>query len=196
MVAMTSCNGLGRLLAPEVTANLHLIDLHDLAGTMHLVTTAATEMLAREIHRDYVQDQYHRDPNWARNQAMVPWHLLSEDWRKANREQAAHVEAKLRMLGCEAVPVREVRRLLEWKEDEKDNEVERLARAEHERWCEERKASGWRWGKVKDVARKLTPYLVDYKDLPDGIKETNRATVRRIPVWLAKAGFEIRDVPR
>jgi hypothetical protein len=36
----------------------------------------------------------------------------------------------------------------------------------HEKWCEAKRADGWRYGEVKDVDRKTHPCLVDYSQLP------------------------------
>jgi hypothetical protein len=188
IVSMTSREGLAQLLAAQTDPHIHVIGLRELTCTLHLVTTATEEMLAREVHRDYVQDQMRRDPNWPANPSMVPWHQLPEGLQESNRQAAADVWRKLEEIHWEAIPVREVRELRRLPEDD----VDRLARQEHERWYRERWDAGWRYGEVKDVERKLSPSLVDYDKLPEAAKETNRAAVRRIPVWLARAGFEIR----
>jgi hypothetical protein len=54
-----------------------------------------------------------------------------------------------------------------WKEEE----VENLARAEHHRWCEERRCAGWQFGPVKDVIKKVSPFLKDFDELPDDAKQ-------------------------
>ena len=76
-----------------------------------------------------------------------------------------------------------------------DEEVERLAVAEHDRWISERLEAGWRSG-PKDPDRKVTPYLVPFADLPPDIAEYDRIFVREIPVFLACAGMQVIRVPR
>lgn len=38
--------------------------------------------------------------------------------------------------------------------------------AQHEQWAAEKRAAGWRKGRVKSAARKTHPLLVDYEELP------------------------------
>ena len=75
-----------------------------------------------------------------------------------------------------------------------DDEVEVMAEMEHARWNVERLLDGWRWSSEKDVARKLSPYLVSWAELPEEIREIDRQTVRRIPEYLAAVGLEIQRV--
>ncbi len=66
-----------------------------------------------------------------------------------------------------------------------------LARLEHARWCAERWVAGWVWAKQKDIARRRTPYLVPWEELPPEIQEYDHEAVRRIPVFLAAADMKI-----
>ena len=75
-----------------------------------------------------------------------------------------------------------------------DQEVERLAAAEHVRWTRERIADGWTVG-AKDVARKATPYLVSFEELPEDIAEFDRIFVREIPRLLVSVGLHIVRTP-
>ncbi|WP_233205179.1 RyR domain-containing protein [Alkalicaulis satelles] len=38
---------------------------------------------------------------------------------------------------------------------------------QHEQWMEEKRASGWRHGAVRDNARKMHPMMMPFNDLPD-----------------------------
>jgi hypothetical protein len=188
VVRMTSRRGGAELLTSQALEGVHVVGLHDLAGTMPLVTNATTEMIAREIHRDYVLDQFAHGQTAQTNSALVPWHLLEDGLKESNRQAAADIDAKLKAIGCEKYPVKTIETLFAFTE----KEVEFLARGEHERWCAERRRAGWQFGPVKDVEKKVTPFLVSFENLPEETKESNRTAVRRIPVWLAKAGFGIR----
>ena len=55
----------------------------------------------------------------------------------------------------------------------------------------ERILSGWQSG-PKDTARKITPYLVDYAELSEEIKDYDRDAVRNLPKLIAMAGGRIR----
>ena len=41
------------------------------------------------------------------------------------------------------------------------------ASAQHDQWLEEKRAAGWRWGKIKDGAKKTHPLMVPYSKLPE-----------------------------
>ena len=73
----------------------------------------------------------------------------------------------------------------------RDDELDRLARLEHERWMQERTQQGWRYGSVRDDQRKLHPDLVDWAELSDESAEKDRAAVRNIPRLLRATGFQI-----
>jgi hypothetical protein len=190
VVRMSSRSGAADLLTTPGMEGLHVVGLHDLVSTMSLVTNATIEMIAREIHRDYVLDQFAHGQTAESNSVLRPWHMLDPGLQESNRQAAGHIDAKLKAIGCEKFPVRAVESLFEFTPDE----VERLARMEHERWCEERRQMSWTFGPVKDVHKKTSPALVSYDTLPDATNEANRTAIRRIPVWLAKAGFGIRRV--
>ena len=55
------------------------------------------------------------------------------------------------MVGCKAIHVDDA--LIELHQFSED-ELERLSRDEHDRWCAERKSQGWTYGRVRDNARK------------------------------------------
>jgi len=62
---------------------------------------------------------------------------------------------------------------------------------EHQRWEIERRQDGWRPGPARDPARKLSPYLVPWENLPEEIKDLDRDAIRALPTFLARAGFAI-----
>lgn len=70
-------------------------------------------------------------------------------------------------------------------------EVEKIAVLEHDRWCEERWRHGWTYAPEKDIEKKTSPYLAPWGQLTDDIREYDRNVARRMPVFLARAGFQI-----
>ena len=72
------------------------------------------------------------------------------------------------------------------------DEVEDLAKKEHRRWVAERRDAGWTPGPERDVANKVTPYLVGWNDLTEEIRDYDRVLVRKIPEILAAVRLEIR----
>jgi hypothetical protein len=149
---------------------------------------AIRERIASAIHERYRRNQRGRKPET--DASMKPWDQLSESLKRSNREQAADIERKLRTIACRIVPANGQPVAFTFTAEE----LERLAILEHERWVAERRAAGWTPGPVKDVGRKLTPYLVPWEDLADEIREYDRDAVRAIPDILAAAGFEIQRV--
>ncbi len=67
--------------------------------------------------------------------------------------------------------------------------LEDLAAAAHEVYCDAMRAKGYRYGPTTDDALKTCASLVPYSELPEELKEGNRANVRDIPTKLAVAGY-------
>jgi hypothetical protein len=146
-----------------------------------------TEILARAIHEDYVRKQLEAGHTPAENPSIVAWEDLPDDLRESNRHQAEDIAAKLRAIGCEIGPSSDGQDGAERIEEN----LERLARMEHDRWWHERKTAGWTYGPTKDVAGKKSPYLVPFDELPKEIRELDRNAVRAIPEVLARAGLGV-----
>ena len=69
--------------------------------------------------------------------------------------------------------------------------VEEMARNVHEVWAKSRKAEGWTYGPMRDDAKKKTPCMVAYDDLPENEKEYDRNTSQETLKLILKLGFEI-----
>lgn len=72
--------------------------------------------------------------------------------------------------------------------------VEEMARNVHEVWAKNRMSEGWTYGPVRDDAKKETPCMVAYDDLPENEKEYDRATSQETLKLILKLGFEISKV--
>ena len=108
--------------------------------------------------------------------------------KESNYHQADFIYSQLLAIGCDIVPESS------WDEPAftfTPTELEYLAEREHERWMQERIKNGWRYGPVKDIEKKISPYLVPYRLLDDEIKDYDRNTVRAIPHILAKLDLKI-----
>lgn len=71
-----------------------------------------------------------------------------------------------------------------------EDQIELMARWEHERWLDERNAMGWTFGPERDAIKKTSPYLVPYDDLDEHAKESrNRAPMRDALRILSSAGL-------
>ncbi|MEW5803029.1 MAG: NAD-binding protein [bacterium] len=172
----------------ESLAMFHAFALMDRTCQPEQVLSGTNEILARAIHEDYKERQGKKGQTPESNPSMVAWEELPQSLKESNRQQADHIGIKLRELGCTLVP------LTDW--DEKlfeftQEEIETIARKEHERWVEERRRSGWKPGPEKDIKKKITPYLVSWEDLDDDIREEDRNPVRNLPKYLARIGYTI-----
>ena len=69
--------------------------------------------------------------------------------------------------------------------------IESLAAKVHEAWANQRKAEGWKWGKVHKADLKQHPCLVGYEELPESEKDVDRRTARTAIQGLLDLGFEV-----
>lgn len=198
VVRMSRDAGLATLIrgeekVDESFSTFHAFALLDRTCQPEQVLASTNEILARAIHENYRERQKKKGQTPESNPSMVSWEKLQESLKESNRQQADHMGVKLRELCCNIVP------LTDW--DEKlfeftQEEIEAIAKQEHERWMEERCRSGWKRGPKKDIKKKITPYLVPWEDLDDDIKEEDRSPVRNLPKYLAKIGYTIYQKKR
>ena len=119
------------------------------------------------------------------------------DLQRSNYAQAEHIPVKVRTLGY----------LLVWEDDRAsleasfeevtsftDEQIEMLARLEHDRWMDERRALGWtldRTLKDRDVERKATPHLIPYDEMSEGMKEYDRDVARGLIPLVKSVGLMV-----
>lgn len=144
------------------------------------------ELVARAIHEDYVRRKTGAQRGAAGDRSLAAWEDLPENLRDSNRAQAADIASKLRAISCEIAPKTDPRPPVRELAPE---ELEMLAKLEHDRWEAERRADGWVYGPTKDAASKQSPYLVPWEDLSDEVRDLDRDAVRAIPRLLDEAGF-------
>lgn len=192
VVRTTQSGGVAALVAGDhggpAQGGLEVFGLLDRVCRPDVLLKGQNEVLAQAIHEDYIRHQCAEGATRETNPSMADWDALPETLRESNRRQAADIGRKLEAVGCAIEPLTDWdARPLEFAADE----VERLARMEHDRWCQEREAAGWAYAAEKDVETKRSPYLVPYDALPEDIKAYDRNTVRAIPAFLAEAGFAL-----
>jgi hypothetical protein len=197
VVRMIHNAGLAKLLQgvdgqSSAFKNLHAFGLLDSTCAPDLVLGGTNEIIARAIHESYVRHQEDLGHTPETNPSMVPWDELPEELKESNRRQADHVCAKLKAVGCGIKP------LTDWNLEHfkfTPEEIELMAEMEHERFVEERLSEGWSYAPgPKNLDKKTSPYLIPWDQLPEDIKEYDRNTVRELPGFLAKAGFQIYRV--
>ncbi len=71
--------------------------------------------------------------------------------------------------------------------------IESLAELNHQLYCEMMSRKGYAYGSVRDDNKKKHPYLVQFSELPDEVKESNRNAVKQLPEKLEKIGYVISE---
>jgi len=142
--------------------------------------------VAKLIHEDYAK---HREAEGTSSDSMVSFEDLPEDFKQSNIDAAEDIPNKLRAInhGIRRIPQGRTART----PDISDDEVEKLASMEHNRFCRERRLLGWVYGEKKNIDSKITPYLVSFGELPDDIKVYSTESIYAIPVILKELGYEI-----
>jgi len=155
-----------------------------------LLSESGVDVIARAKHEDYVAREAQRGRTPADNPSMVPWSELSEALRVSNVRFAQSIASKLGDLGATLRPLNE-----DVPREEltlPDEDLEELARGEHDRWMRDLKREGWRPTEgPKDPERRLHPLLVAWEDLDEAEREKDRDGIRALPLLLARAGYRI-----
>jgi len=174
--------------ADERLSNLYSFGIYE--GACHprlLLDNGVNEFLARAIHENWVEEKLEETSGGVGHPALVNWDFLSEEFKNSNRHQATHIGEKLRIIQCDIAP------RIDWKKplfEFTPSETEKLSRMEHERWENEKRQAGWKPG-ARDLEKKTTPYLVDYDDLPERMKQYDRNAVLAIPNLMARLGYDV-----
>lgn len=165
-------------LPPEVQLDLH-VDAEDFLALVHRPVLAGDllDRLARAAHSVY------------RDAAAAPvpdWDELPEQLREQSRDNVRDIPAKLAQVDCVMVPGRADLIVFRWNEQE----IETLARAEHDRWIAAL-GPGWSHGPVTDRPRKIHEAYLPWSELPEDQRVKDRELVEQIPLILHQAGFAV-----
>jgi len=148
------------------------------------------EEAGKAVHEEFLRENRHRltDPS------MLSWKELRPDLKAGNIEQAQYSTTILR---CRNYTIRALAdnadpstvpdgEMLFPQED-----IDVMAEMEHGRWVIERLRAGWQYGPERDAERKISPYLLPWRELPEYVKDWDRKAVTKWPAILAKAGLEV-----
>jgi hypothetical protein len=193
VVRMTHEAGLATLLRVENGEYKEFIGVHgfgllDRTCTLDLTLECNYEIMARAIHEDYVCNERKKGVTTEMNPALVPWKELPENLKESNRNQAEHIRFKLEAIGCDVAITND------WDAQPvtfSPEEVELMARMEHERFIEERLREGWKPGGSKNLNKKISPILAPWGVLPEEERDKDRNAVRDISLLLAASRFQV-----
>jgi len=197
IVRMTEEVGLASLIehakaGSSSFAGMETFTLLNRACTKEVLTAGVHELIAEGIHEMYVRTCEEEGETVTTNPSMVPWSKLPEHLRESNRLQADDIAPKLKAIGCAIVP------LTDWEADRftfSDEEIEKLARMEHERYVREKISHGYTYGPVKDEKKKTNPSIIPWSQLTEPMKRKDRDSVRIIAAALARAGLQVHRKP-
>jgi len=182
-------------LAIREDEHIYPVQLMDQACTSEMVIDETLDILARSIHKDYLERElpiFDKKVKLARQQnkqipeakaSMVIWSKLSEEYKESNRSQAAHIDIKLRSIGCERCPKDDSRAEFDFTKDREM--ILKLAKMEHLRWNADRWLAGWKLGERDDTSKRH-PNLVPWEELDQGTKDYDIDAMRHIPKLLAR----------
>ena len=178
-------------------------ELH--ANANHLMQLLATdypfppferELIAKEIHADYVKMRQPEKDYKPDDPSVQAWDKLDKSLQESNRQQADHIALKLRAAGLwfrKTIPGLPESPVLK---ERLGSMLEKLAESEHDRWVAEKRGQGWI--PAADMKREsrnnrllMHNFLFRWRELTDEIKEYDRKPVRNIPAFLKVAGYEI-----
>jgi ppGpp synthetase/RelA/SpoT-type nucleotidyltranferase len=145
------------------------------------LTKEQLEEAAKQIHLNYMESVKPTDPS------LMPWDKLDESLKHSNRDQATFCEEILKSCGYEVRAVQNSATMPDFTLEE----VERMAEMEHGRWNAERLLRGWRYGKEKDIPKKVSPWLIAWSEMPEEIKKFDRVAILNYCKLLEKAGLEV-----
>ncbi len=72
--------------------------------------------------------------------------------------------------------------------------IEALAENVHDTWAKGRMDAGWTYGPVRDDAKKQTPCLVSYAELPESEKAYDRNTAISTLKFICKMGYKVNSL--
>jgi hypothetical protein len=154
-----------------------------------LVINGTHEILARSVHADYLRKRLSEGVQMGAKRSMALWDELPEDLRESNRRQVDHMQLKLQQIGYGIEPLRN------WDASGfqfTPEEVEQMARMEHDHWMEERFKAGWTYAPApEDPENKTHPDLRSWDQIDETTREKDRQTVYALPKTLARAGFQV-----
>ncbi len=147
------------------------------------------DFMAKKMHEDFVRRRRESGVGQG-DENMRPWHELDDELIDSNRQAADHMPVKVRAVGCHITPegAQDPGAIVD---DFTGEEVELLAKMEHQRWMAERFLQGWVYGAVKDTKNRISPYLVSWEKLSMDVQDYDRNIVRILPGVLRLAKQEI-----
>ena len=171
-------------LSQTTNSELYLKEIIEKDKLIARPLLANLEVMAKIIHSNYVNKR-----KVDRKVVEYPtWEELPDTLKYSNIRQARGVYGKLAMCGfyISEMPVEGSTEITCFTTEQ----IEMLAREEHDDWVAERLANDWTLGE-RNIEKKQSPYLVPYKELEEEIKDYDRDAVRHIFPILHQLGLHV-----
>jgi hypothetical protein len=170
--------GMDKLNLPDYEP-IEYFEALDETISIEIIVNEALDAMARTLHNAYLNTQLAGGGSSRSNASIIPWSELPAHKKKANQHAAAHMDVKLRIANCVALPIdaRETEAVF----PPDDLMMELLAQLEHRRWMADKYLAGYSYGEVRDEDRMMHPDLIPWEELTEADKEKDRANIRQIP---------------
>ena len=185
IVHMEQSSGLAQLLesnfgGPEIPDGLYPFGMLDQVLHNENVLADGLDILARAFHESYLERREGLIVDRRLYSTLHSYATLAEPGRSSNRKVADHLGTKLRAIGCSTSD--SVSPDFSFSE----KEALLLARMEHNRWCTEKIASGWRHGPERIESAKLNPIIGKWEDLDIVEQKPQIDEIKLLPGLLAR----------
>jgi hypothetical protein len=144
--------------------------------------------LAKIIHNNYLESMIKKFNHSVYQDILQPWELLTNEIKDSNKKQADHILVKIHIIGAK---IQKLDKRFPTNFKFFQEELELLAKIEHNRWMVNRYLGGWTFGSERNSEEKITPDLIEYDKLDEDAKEKDRNTVENIPKYLKNLDLEI-----
>ncbi len=149
------------------------------------------ERAARIVHERYRHELQRRGTLDPEQPAHQPWEQLDAFRKETNIRQVATALTTAEQLGRSWGPVTELRTAVA-EPGLSDAELETMTRAEHESWRRHHLDNGWRYGPVRDDARRIHPALLPFDQLGEDDLSKTRGGVESALATLETLGYRSR----
>ena len=153
------------------------------------------ERLAQTLHKSYLQDRRADGSFDPTKDSHRDWEHLDEKFKEINRDHAAGIFDRVDQFGYEVRPTESwSEKPVSWDTEPitfPTEQVEEMAKFEHERWMKSLQGRGWRFGASLYPGGQRHPDLVPWEELTPAEQERDREPVRELPRTLARFGFII-----
>jgi len=154
-----------------------------------LILGGPNEILARALHKEYLDSRLTLGVSPRQDCAVVPWDSLPEERRDSYRASADHLCLSLLAAGCTIEPLSSL-------DAEKFaftlEEEEEIAARLYQLYVEDRDKGEIRYSPLFQLLE--TEYgqpSAQWNQLPEEYRETYKDTVRSLPTFLAKSDFQV-----